>query len=419
MKRVVITGIGMVTPLGNTFEDSWDSLMAGRNGISLLAGRNIPQTIKLAGILKEFRVGKYLKEKEVKRIDPFVQYAVSAASMALQDAFTLDHPGRYYDRNKTAVLAGSSRGGIMTISQSLNKLHRMRFTASKQLKSSRLLSPYLMPSTTTSMAASFISQLFGFKGYCLGISNACSSGTNALGEAYRLLKHGYSDVAIAGGTEAPICELCIEGYNATGALTRSGSINASKPFDVKRDGFVLSEGACILVLEEYDRAIKRRAKIYAEIVGYGNTTDGFDQVRPDPQGEAAAMRLAMKDAGLEVGDIELINAHGSSTPLGDRKEAEAVRIVFGKRAGEIPVTANKSMTGHMLAASGAFEVAATAMTIREGFIPPTINVRMIDPHCGINMVTEALRNEVRNAISNSFGFGGVNAVIALKKCHTI
>jgi 3-oxoacyl-[acyl-carrier-protein] synthase II len=271
-----------------------------------------------------------------------------------------------------------------------------------------------MPATTASMAASYVSQKFGLRGHTLGISNACTSGANAIGEAYRLIRHGYSAGAIAGGTEAPFCELCIEGYRASGALSRGLTTAASRPFCTGRDGFVLAEGACVVVLEDYALALSRGARVYAEVIGYGNTSDGFDMVRPDSAVQAAAMIEALVEAGLDYRDVDFVNAHATSTPIGDAAESEAIHKALRDNAASVPVTANKSMTGHMLSASAAFEAAATAMSIYTGRIPPTINIQELDPACRLNVITKPLKLDgIRTAITNSFGFGGVNASLVL------
>ncbi|PIY86491.1 MAG: beta-ketoacyl-[acyl-carrier-protein] synthase II, partial [Nitrospirae bacterium CG_4_10_14_0_8_um_filter_41_23] len=263
-------------------------------------------------------------------------------------------------------------------------------------------------------ASSYVAQKLSIKGYCLGISNACASGTNAVGEAYRLIRSGYRGPVLCGGAEAPVCRICIEGYGSSGVLSKVNDSSASRPFDRTRDGFVLSEGACIFVLEGYESALKRGARIYGEILGYGNTTDAFHQTIPSPEGEAKAIKTAIDEAGLNPEDIDFINAHGTSTPLGDKTETVAVKMSFGNRAYHIPVTSIKSLTGHMLAASGALETAFTLMTMNEGIIPPTINLKERDPECDLDYVTETRRAEIKFAISNSFGFGGVNAVLVFR-----
>ncbi len=404
MNRVVITGIGAVTPLGNSFSQSWNSLIQGNTGIVSISIENLCGKTTIAGTVKDFKAEKFLNPKELKRLDPFVIYALASAQMALNDSGLTAIHG-----DKCSVIVGSSRGGITSLQRAMNKLSHSRNT------SKRIISPYLMPASTISMAASYISQTFGMKGHTLGISNACAAGTNAIGEAYRLIKHGYSNMALAGGAEAPVCELCILGYNSAGALSKLKTPNASKPFDTDRDGFVLSEGACLVVLEELTAARKRGAVAYAEIIGYGNSSDAFDQVKPDPVGEAKAIEFALKEADLSPKDISHINAHATSTILGDRNEAAAFGIIFGDRLKDIPLSANKSMTGHMLAASGAFETAAAAMTVNKGIIPPTINTKKTDPGLGINLITELSKTKIETAISCSYGFGGVNAVLVLKK----
>ena len=406
MRKVVVTGIGAVSSLGNSFHESWTSFKKGLSGIAPLTRFNVPpMKWKMSGELKGFDAGLYLSEKEMTHLDPFVQYAVAASFMAAEDAQLMQK-----SLASGGVIIGSSRGGITTIERELEKIYASRITH----HASRL-SPYLMPSTSINMASSYVAQKLGIRGYCLGISNACSSGANAIGEAYRLIKSGYDGPVFAGGTEAPICRLCVEGYGVSGALSKINDASASRPFDKTRDGFVLAEGACVLVLEDYETALKRGAKIYGEIIGYGNTTDAFHQTRPSAEGEARAIRSAMEEGGLLPEDVDYINAHGTSTPLGDKAETEAIKLALGKRAYEIPISSVKSMTGHMLAASGAFEAAVTLMSIYEGIIPATINLKTKDPECDLNYITETRKAEIKTAISNSFGFGGVNAVLAFKK----
>lgn len=407
MERVVVTGIGAVSPLGNSFYESWETAKAGLSGIGPITKFDASEIKwKVAGELKKFDAGKYLSQKEINRLDPFVHYAVAAAMMAVEDA------GLYSELlTSTGVIIGSSRGGITTIERQLLKL---------KTQNSKL-SPYLMPSTTISMAPSYVAQKLGIKGYCLGISNACASGTNAIGEAYRLIRSGYKGPLLCGGTEAPVCRICVEGYGVAGALSEVNDSSASRPFDRTRDGFVIAEGACILILEDYESALKRGAKIYGEIVGYGNTVDAFHQTIPAPEGEARAIKMALDEAGINIQRSAFsvqhfyINAHGTSTPLGDKTETEAIKLVFGKDAYNIPVSSIKSMTGHMLAASGALEVAFTLMSMNERIIPPTINLKERDPDCDLDYVTQARKAEINLAISNSFGFGGVNAVLAFRK----
>jgi 3-oxoacyl-[acyl-carrier-protein] synthase II len=407
MRRVVITGIGAVTPLGSLFQYAWKQVKAGVTGLAAMTrfdAGDMPW--KIAGEVKGFIAEQYLSAKEMRRLDPFVHYAVAAATEAFKDAglsSTLPPSASYMEfSGRSGVVIGSGRGGISYIEKALLRTEQAR------------VSPYLMPSSTICMAASFVARKLGINGHCLGISNACASGTNAVGEAFRLIRHGYSDMVLAGGTEAPLCRLCVEGYGVSGALSISAGPGASRPFDIDRDGFILSEGACVLVLEEYESAVKRNADIYAEIAGYGNTTDAFHITRPDMKGEAAAILAAMKDAGLEASDVDYVNAHGTSTQIGDKTEAAAIREILGSR---VPVGSIKSMTGHMLAASGAFETACTAMSLKEGVIPPTINLKQKDPECDINVITTKTEADIKTAICSSFGFGGVNAVLALRRAY--
>ncbi|MEW6067486.1 MAG: beta-ketoacyl-ACP synthase II [Nitrospirota bacterium] len=418
ISRVVVTGIGAISPIGISFRDSWESAKRGLSGIGFIT-RFDASSIKwkIAGELKGFDAKKFLSQKEANRLDPFVHYAVAAAIMAAEDAGLIGQAsGARSQKSKTkteyltsaGIIIGSSRGGISTIENSILKLK------AKYKNPNLHLSAYLMPSTTISMAPSYIAQKLGIKGYCLGISNACASGTSAIGEAYRLIKGGYKWPVLCGGTDAPICRLCIEGYGVSGALSCVNNPSASRPFDKTRDGFVLSEGACVLILEDYKNAINRGAKIYGEIIGYGNTADAFHQTRPDPEGEARAIRMALNEAGLRPREIDFINAHGTSTPLGDKAETEAIKLSFGKNAYNIPVTSNKSMTGHMLAASGTLEAAFTLMSMKEGIVPPTINLTEKGSECDLDYVTRLRKYDIRHAISNSFGFGGVNAVLVFR-----
>ncbi len=424
MKRVVVTGIGAITPLGNSFYKSWQAVKLGISGISYITKFDTSGIKwKIAGEVKGFNALKYLSLKEIHRLDLFAHYAIAAAMMAIEDAGLtrkasvtsqqslvkindqskiIDNLSADFSFNSAGIIIGSSRGGISTLEREIKKAR---------------ISAYLMPSTTISMASSYIAQKLGIKGYCLGISNACASGTNAIGEAYRLIKEGYHSLILCGGTEAPICRICVEGYGVAGALSNRNDQTASRPFDRTRDGFVISEGACILILEEYQHALSRNAKIYGEIIGYSNITDAHHQTIPSSEGEAIAIKLALDEANLKPKDIDFISSHGTSTPLGDRTETEAIKMVFGNTAYRIPITSFKSMTGHMLAASGALEAAFTLLTMKENIIPPTINLRERDEACDLDYVTEPRIADVRTSLSQSFGFGGVNAVLVLKRLN--
>jgi 3-oxoacyl-[acyl-carrier-protein] synthase II len=411
MKRVVITGIGALTPLGNSMEVSWEKVTKGLSGIHHIT-RFDPSsyTTRIAGELKGFSPGTFIPQKDIIRLDRFVQYAAAAACMAAEDADLLAGTssgitGRSLPE-ETCTFIGSSRGGITS----------MEIALERRLLKKKPFSAYLMSSSTISMAASYISILLGTSGPAIGISTACASGTNAIGEAFRCIQRGETALALAGGAEAPVCRMAVGGYGATGALSRRNDAPhlASRPFDRERDGFVISEGASVLVLEELSHALRRGVRIYAEISGYGTSSDAFHQTRPDPRGEALAIRRALADANASGQDVDYINAHATATPLGDSAEAGAIKLVFGPRSESIPVSSCKSMLGHMLGASGAVEAAITALSIEKGILTPTINLRNPDPDCGLHHVTSAVEREINTAISNSFGFGGVNAVLLLR-----
>jgi 3-oxoacyl-[acyl-carrier-protein] synthase II len=407
MNRVVVTGIGAITPIGNSVHETWSAAKKGESGITLVTGFDVTDIPwKVAGTVKGFHPGGYLSPKEINRLDPFVHYAVAAAVMAAEDARLT---GSAFLRS-AGVIIGSSRGGISTIEKALQKKY-----LSSPLRNPPHMSPYLMPSTTISMASSYVAQKLGVTGHCLGISNACASGLNAIGEAYRLIKSGYRHPVLCGGAEAPVCRTCMEGYGISGALSRSNGPSASRPFDRTRDGFVLSEGACILILETYESAMKRGAEIYGEIIGYGNATDSYHQTIPSAEGEVRAMQSALDEAGLRADDIHFISAHGTATRLGDKTETEAIKRVFGKHAYLVPVTSLKSGTGHMLAASGALEAAITLLSLKEGVITPTLNLNERDPECDLDYVTACRHVHIHYALSQSFGFGGLNAVIVFSR----
>ena len=425
MKRVVITGIGVVTPLGNNIRTTWENLTKGSSGIAPITkfdpcSAAFPS--KIAGELKSFSTEDYIPPKDVMRLDPFIYYAAAAAIMAVEDAglisqgsgvrgqWEVNHLSlvtRYSSLDSAGVIIGSSRGGIMSMEKAVEKY----------ILDSKPFSAFLMSSTTINMASSYVSMRLGIKGPVLGMSTACASGTNAIGEAFRLIRYGEIDMALAGGSEAPICKLTVGSYGAAGVLSKRNHEpqKASRPFDKDRDGFVIAEGTGIIVLEELNHALKRGARIYAELSGYGTSSDAFHQTKPDSSGQAIAINKALKDTGISVDEVDYINAHATSTILGDKAETEAIRKVFGKYADKIAVSSTKSMLGHMLGASGAVEAAITALSISKGVIIPTINLETPDHDCKLNHVTTLLHKEIKIAISNSFGFGGVNAVLALKK----
>ncbi len=412
MKRVVITGIGALTPLGNSMESTWESLVGKRSGIGPITrfdASGLPS--RIAGELKEFNPEEYLPRKDILRLDPFIHYAAAAAVMACDDAGLMSlNPSpvtRHPSLDSAGIVIGSSRGGISSMDAALTA----------HLIKGKQFSAYLMSSSTISMAASYVSMRFGTKGQVLGMATACASGTSAIGEAFRSIRNGSLDVMIAGGAEAPLCKLALGGYGSSGSLSKRNDnpAESSRPFDQDRDGFVIAEGAGILVLEELDHALNRGADIYAEIIGCGTSSDAFHQTQPKCDGEADAITKALKDADVAVENISYLNAHATSTPLGDREEAAAVRKVFGRHTSNVYVTACKSMLGHMLGAAGAVEAAVTALSIHKGIITPTKNLENIDPDCTLNHVTSVLEKDIEIAVTNSFGFGGVNAVLVLKK----
>ncbi|UCF87196.1 MAG: beta-ketoacyl-[acyl-carrier-protein] synthase II [Nitrospiraceae bacterium] len=406
MKRVVITGIGLVTPLGNDLVTTWENLKAGLSGIGPITKFNPGTqllTSRIAGEVKDFQAEQYIPRKEILRLDPFIHYATAASLMALEDSgITL----RNEEHFRTGVIIGSSRGGIIS----------MERAAEKHFLKGKPFSAYLMSSSTINMAPSYIAMRTGIRGPSIGISTACASGTNAIGEAMKMIRNGEIESAIAGGAEAPVCRLAVGGYGTAGALSRRNNDpeKASRPFDKERDGFVLSEGAGIVVLEEHERAVRRGANIYAEVAGYSTSSDAFHQTKPNSTGEAIAIRSALHDARVPEDCIDYINAHATSTVLGDSAEARAIREVFARKTDVIPVSSCKSMLGHMLGGAGAVEVAVTALSISRSTVIPAINLETPAQDCNLNHVTSKWNGEIRCALTHSFGFGGVNAVLVLK-----
>ncbi|MBL7032373.1 MAG: beta-ketoacyl-ACP synthase II [Nitrospira sp.] len=407
MKKVVITGMGAVTPLGNTIEETWENLLRKRSGVSQIT-RFDPSGLpsRIAGELKGFTAETHISKKDILRLDPFIHYAAAAADMALENA-GLKTSGVL--RN-AGIIVGSSRGGITS----------MEYALEKHLLKNKPFSAYLMSSSTINMASSHISIKFGIKGPSLGISTACASGTNAIGEAVKMIRNSDINVVIAGGSEAPICRTAVGGYGASGSLSKRNKEpeKASRPFDNKRDGFVIAEGAGIIVLEEIGHALKRGARIYAEVAGYGVSSDSFHMTQPDSEGEALAIQNALVDANINANEVDCINAHATSTPLGDSAETDAVKKVFGEHSRHIHISSCKSMLGHMLGAAGAVETAVTALSINNRIITPTINLEEPDPDCDLNYVTSTINRDIEVSLTNSFGFGGVNAVLVLSKIAT-
>jgi 3-oxoacyl-[acyl-carrier-protein] synthase II len=405
-RTVVITGIGPVSPVGLGREAFWDALVAGRSGIgeiTLFDAADYP--VRIAGQVDDFDATEHMDRKEVRRTDRVVHLGVAAARMAWKDA---GEPK--VDPARTAVVVSTGIGGLTT----LVKQVRVLFDRGPDR-----VSPFMVPSMMPNAAAGQIAMDFGFTGPNTCITTACAAGAHGVGEAYRYIREGIADVALAGGTECVINEVAVAGFAQMQALSRNPDPEkASRPFDANRNGFVLSEGACILVLEEEERARARGATIYATVAGYGASADAFHITQPEPSGSGAvlAMEMALADTGLPAESVGYINAHGTSTKLNDAAETRAIRKVFGDHASELAVSSTKSMTGHLLGAAGAVEAAATALALYTGTLPPTINYETPDPECDLDYVpNEPRRAQVDVAMSNAFGFGGQNAVLALRR----
>lgn len=407
-RRVVITGIGAVTPVGNDAVKFWDSIKNGKCGIDVIKSFDTTDfKAKLAAEVKDFNPEDYMEKKEAKRMDRFSQFAIAAASQAVEDS-KMDLES--INRERLGVILGSGIGGIATIEEQHTKLME---------KGPNRVSPMVIPMIIANMASGNIAIKFGAKGICTTIVTACASGNNAVGEAFRNIKYGYADVMITGGTEAGVTPLSVAGFISATTLTKSDDpLRASIPFDRERNGFVMGEGSGMLILEELEHAVKRGAKIYAEVVGYGVTCDAYHITSPAPGGEggARAMKLAIEEAGIEPKEISYINAHGTSTPYNDKFETAAIKTVLGDYAYKVPISSTKSMTGHLLGAAGAIEAIICAKAVEEDFVPPTIGYREKDPECDLDYVpNEGRKTEVKYALSNSLGFGGHNATIVIKK----
>ncbi len=408
--RVVVTGLGVVTPIGTGKDNFWAALKAGTNGIGKITRFDATDhTVQIAGEVQDFDPAQFIDKKELKRMDRFTQFALAAARLTLEDAkLDLDR----IDGDRAGVFVGTGIGGMETLHNQYEKL----FT-----KGASRISPFFIPMAITNMAAGNVAIAFKLRGACECIVTACASGTNAIGEAFRVIERGDADLMLAGGSEAAISPAGVAGFAAMKALCSDHNddpAHASRPFDKNRSGFVMGEGAGIILLENLEHALARGAHIYAEIVGYGRNDDAYHITTPAPGGitQAACMKLALDDAGLAPTDIDYINAHGTSTQFNDRGETEAIKNLFGEYAYKIPVSSTKSMTGHMLGAAGGVEAVATLMAIETGVVHPTINYETPDDGLDLNYVPNTAQvHEVNAAISNSFGFGGHNACIVFKK----
>lgn len=408
-KRVVITGLGAITPVGIGTENFWQSLIAGKSGIDRITRFDpTDYSTQIAGEVKGFEPAQYIDKKEAKRMDRCTQFAVAAAKMAFEDA-GIDFEKE--DLSRIGTLIGTGIGGMDTLHDQFKTLFD---------KGPGRISPFFVPMMIANMPAGQTSITFGLQGPCSCVVTACATGTNAIGDAFKVIQRGDADVMVAGGTEAAISPTAVAGFCAMKAMsTRNDEPQkASRPFDKDREGFVMGEGAGIVVLETLEHALARGAKIYAEVVGYGTNADAYHITAPAPEGAQAAkcMEMALKDAGIEPSGIDYINAHGTSTPLNDKNETMAIKTLFGEHAKKLKVSSTKSMTGHLLGAAGGVEVIATVLTIINGVIPPTINLENQDPELDLDYVPNKAQEQVVNvALSNSFGFGGHNATILVKK----
>lgn len=408
-KRVVVTGLGVIAPVGIGKDNFWQALVQGKSGIKPITRFDASELpTRIAGEVRDFEPADYLDKKEARRMDRFAQFAVAASKMAIEDSgLELAHE----NLDRMGVILGSGIGGMETFEDQTRTLVN---------RGPNRISPFFVPMMIANMAAGQIGITFGLRGPNITTVTACASSTNSIGDAFKLLQRGDADVVVTGGTEAPITPLAMAGFCAMKAMsTRNDEPEkASRPFDRERDGFILGEGAGILILETLEHAEARGARIYAEVAGYGTTCDASHITAPHPEGEGAAksMEMAITDAGLKPEDITYINAHGTSTHLNDKCETMAIKRALGEHAGKVLVSSTKSMTGHLLGASGGIEGIASVLAIYNGIVPPTINYEQPDPYCDLDYVPNQAREvEVQAALSNTFGFGGHNATIVFKK----
>jgi 3-oxoacyl-[acyl-carrier-protein] synthase II len=408
-RRVVITGLGLVTPLGIGVEETWTALCEGKSGISEITRFDASGfDTRIAGEVKDFHPEDFLTKKEAKRIQLFIAYAVAASRMALEDSGLIIDSA---NQNRIGVLTGCGLGGLQILEETAEIL---------RTKGPKRVTPFFIPMMIGNMAPGMISIYLGAKGPNSSIATACASGTHAVGDAFKIIKRGAADAMITGGVESVITPTCIAGFNAMKALSvrNHDPEKASRPFDHERDGFIVGEGCGILILETLEGALKRGARIYAEICGYGMSGDGFHMAAPAPDGEGAArcMAAAIDDAGISYHAVDYINAHGTSTQLNDLYETQAIKSVFKEKAHSLAISSTKSMTGHLLGGAGGIETVFTALTVFEGIIPPTINLDNPDENCDLDYVPNIARNmDVKLAMTNSFGFGGTNAALILSK----
>ena len=407
-RRVVITGMGTVNPIGNSVAESWEAVHAGKCGIAPITRYDTAGLkVKLAGEVKNLDLETLLGKRECKKMDRFTQLALAASDQAVADS-GLDRERENLDR--CGIIFSSGIGGFETIEEAYKRAETRGYDS---------VSPFMIPMIISNMAAGQMAIRYGFRGMCTCVVTACASSNNALGDAFRHIRHGYSEVMLCGGAEAAITPLAMGGFTSMKALSDSADPKrASIPFDAERSGFVMGEGAGALLLESYEHAAARGAKIYAEVIGYGSSCDAYHMTAPAPGGAggAACMAQALADAGIAPEDVDYINAHGTSTPMNDSCETQAIHTTFGEHARKLMVSSTKSMTGHLLGAAGAVEAIFTALALKEGYVPATIGYQVPDPACDLDIVpNEGRKADIRIALSNSLGFGGHNAAVVLKK----
>ena len=409
MRRVVVTGLGPVTSIGIGKEEYWNSLIEGKSGISHITKFDTEgYTPTIGSEVKESDPEKYIDKKEAKRMDRFAQFAIAGTQLALEDSgLDLDN----IDKRRVGVILGSGVGGIETLEAEHTKLMK---------RGAKRVSPFFIPMMISNMGPGQITMLYGFKGPSFTITTACASGNHAIGESFRMIQRGGADIVVTGGSEAAVSPISVAGFCSMKALSKRNEEpeKASRPFDKDRDGFVIGEGAGILILEELEHALNRNAHIYGEIIGYGATSDAYHVTAPDPEAEGAtvAMKLAMEDAGIDYKLVDYINAHGTSTYYNDKLETLAIKKAFKDHAYKLKISSTKSMTGHLLGAAGGIEAIATVLAMEKGIIPPTINLETPDPECDLDYTpNKACAMEVNYALSNSLGFGGHNCTILFKK----
>ena len=407
-RRVVITGMGVVSPIGNNTSDFNDALLQGKNGVNQITFFDTTDfSIKIAAEIKNLDLNSFFTSKEKNKMDRFTMLAIIAADQAIEESLLKNNSK--INKEKVGVIIGSGIGGINTLSEQHLRL----------MKSPKRVSPFFIPSLISDIAAGHVSIKHGFKGPNYGLVSACATATHAIGDAFRMIQYGDADVIVSGGSEASVHPLAVSGFANMKALSKNPDFkSASRPFDLNRDGFVLGEGAGILVLEEYNHALKRNANILCEIVGYAATADAYHLTSPAPNGEGAArsMQLAINDANISSNQIDYINAHGTSTPYNDKYETAAIKTVFENHINNLNISSTKSMTGHLLGAAGAIEGISCILSIINSYIPPTINYQTKDPECDLNYTpNNAISKEVNYAMTNTFGFGGHNSTLIFKK----